>query len=224
MDQLYKALYKLKEEKKINPQLNINDYEAKELSGFEAVKVDENKFFTSKMSVGKYFLHIFPDKFNPCPGTWNWLSVLYFQQLLPNQTVGDLRTIFVPKHHSFYPYRHLLKAPYDICKFYKNYIGEESWSKEIDFILMDNVNISKELYRRIAESQDIVKNHEFIKTARKLFYNEQKKSLKRKVPDGIKRLIKIWKQYERSFDMYRMPSQHFLKLLNQHEEFLPFIK
>lgn len=225
MNQMEKTLDKLKEENKIKPQLNINDYEAKRISGFESVEVDERKIFTNKMAVGKYFLHVFPLELNPCPGTWNWLSILYFQQLLSNRnTVGDLKTIFVPENYSFYPYRHLLKAPYDICKFYKNEHGEQLWSKKIDFILMDNVNVSKELYRRIAENQDIIKNHEFIKTARKLFYNEKEKSLKKNVSYGIKRLIKIWKQYERSFDMYRMPSEHFFKLLNRHPEFHQFIK
>ena len=55
-----------------------------------------------------------------------------------------------------------------------------------------------------------MKNLMFNEVAYKLFYDENTKSLKKGIGKDIRRLIKIWKQYERGFDMYRMPSQEII--------------
>ncbi len=66
-----------------------------------------------------------------------------------------------------------------------------------------------------------------MKVARRFFYDENTKSLKKdigSIKESIIRLIKVWKQYERSFDMYRMPSEEIInKLLIKHNEFRKFI-
>ena len=109
---------------------------------------------------------------------------------------------------------------YDICRFYKS----KNALKEIEFFLQDKVNANGVFYRRIAENQDIVKNPTFIKVARQFFYNEKTKTLKKDITNPIQRLIKVWKQYERSFDMYRMPSKEVInRLLIKHDEFGIFI-
>ena len=216
MEKLERDLEKYREEN--NPHINISHYESDEINSIE---IDKNKSFDNKLSVGKYFLHAFPESFQPCIRTWNWLSVLYYRQLLnTNGKIGELRRLFVSENYSRYPYRHLLKAPYDICRFYKDNLDE------MNFFLMDPVNINGELYNRIAENQDIRKNPTFLKVARRLFYDETTKSVKRRVgaTKAIIRLIKVWKQYERSFDMYRMPSETAVrKLLVKHDEFAKFI-
>ena len=218
MAKLEKDLTIFYSENKVNPQMNIQSYESEKIVEFN-ITLDKNKVFDNKLSVGKYFFHIFPDNFYPCHKTWNWLSVFYYKQLLNmHGRVGELRRLFIPEHYAFYPYRHLLKPPYDICRFYK------SKSDDFKFILLDKANGNSEFYRRIAENQDIIKNLEFIKVARYFFYDEKNKSLKSEATGIIQRLIKVWKQYERSFDMYRMPSNLIIKkLLAKHDEFQPFI-
>ncbi len=203
----------------MDPNININDYESEEVS---KIDIEKNKIFDNKFAVGKYFLRVFPEGFNPCISTWNWLSILYYKQLLnKNKKLGELKRIFIDENHPYYPYRHLLKAPYDICQFYKSKTGD---LKSIDFLLLDKVNTNGHLYRCISENQDIRKNPHFMEVARSFFYHEQTKSLKKDITDPIQRLIKIWKQYERSFDMYRMPSQAIIqKLLVKHDEFKQFI-
>ncbi len=219
MSKLGKDLERLRGES--SPHINIDDYESEEIP---SVEVNQNKQFESKFSVGKYFLHIFPEDFQPCEKTWSWLSALYYRQLLSasGKKIGELDTMFISENYSRWPKRHFLKAPYDICKFYKN---KDGGLNEIRFFLLDPVNRNGALYRRISENQDIRKNLEFMRVAKRLFYDESKKSIKRNATGAIQRLIKVWKQYERSFDMYRMPSQTVIdKLLKKHDELNKFIR
>ena len=218
MDTLMKDLERFSLKSGMNPQMNINHYESEKIVGFN-ITVDKNKEFTNKLSVGKYFLHIFQDSFYPCNKTWNWLAVLYYKQLLNTHgKVGEQIRLFIPSNYSRYPHRHLLKSPYDICNFYKDNL------KKIDFLLLDLVNMNSTFYYRIAENQDIIKNPGFMTVARQFFYDEKTKSLRPGVTNITQRLIKVWKQYERSFDMYRMPSDLIInKLLSKHDEFRPFI-
>ena len=205
-----------------DPYIDITDYESEEIYYNEKyIEIDKKKSFTNKLSVGKYFLHIFPENFLPDIETWNWLSILYYRQLLNKQRkIGELQRIFISKNISYYPYNHLLKAPYDICKFYK--IGNRL--NEVEFLLLDAVNVNSTLYTEVIKRQDIMKNPTFLEVARKLFYDEDIKSFKKRIGKDVPRLIKIWKQYERGFDMYRMPSQEILnKLLVKHSEFKEFI-
>ncbi len=221
MEKLERDLETLRREDKADPFIDINSYESKEI---EHITVKKDKSFESKFSAGKYFLHVFPEDFKPSAGVWSWLSVFYFRQLLnKNRKIGELQRLFISESRArSYPYRHLLKAPYDICRFYKASYKASEGLKLIEFILLDRANANGEFYRRIAENQDIIRNPGFIETAQSFFYDERKKSLKKNLPlgDSIQRLIKVWKQYERSFDMYRMPSGAAIKkLLAEHEEF-----
>ena len=219
MKKLEADLEKHRQENSIDPIIDINRYESQEVNGIE---VDKSKQFDNKLSVGKYFLHIFPDKFQPDIKIWNWLSVLYYRQLLNIQKkIGELQRLFISEYYSYYPYRHLLKVPYDICKFYKEDLDR------VKFLLLDKVNRSGVLYRRIAENQDIKKNQIFMEIASRVFYDRNRKSIRQgiDITDAITRLIQVWKQYERSFDMYRMPSKEVIeKLLSRHDEFGQFIK
>ena len=218
MKQLKTDLEKISKENIVNPIIDIKKYETKQVEGIE---IDKNKYFENKSSVGKYFLHTFSEGFQPDIQTWNWLSVLYYKQLLNiHRKIGELQRLFISESSSDYRYRHLLKAPYDICRFYKKNLND------FRFLLLDKVNINGELYRRTVESSEIRKNPEFMKVARQFFYDENTKSLKKNIgiKESIIRLIKVWRQYERSFDMYRMPSKEVInRLLIKHDEFGKFI-
>ena len=215
MKQLKTDLEKISRENTVDPIIDIKKYGTEQVEGIE---IDKNKQFENKLSVGKYFLHVFPEKFEPDIQTWNWLAILYYKQLLnARKKIGELQRLFISESSSDYQYRHLLKAPYDICRFYKKDLND------FRFLLLDKVNINGELYRKTVESPEIRKNPEFMKVARKFFYNENTKSLKKNIGIII-RLIKVWRQYERSFDMYRMPSEEIInKLLIKHHEFGKFI-
>ena len=224
MDKLEKDLEQIKENDILNPHIMIDKYES------EAVKniyIDKNKIFEDKLSVGKYFARVFSNGFQPCIGVWNWLAVFYYKQLLNSRgAIGELQRLFVPENFYRYNFRHLLKGPSDVCMFYKKN-KEEADLNEIRFLLMDKVNVNGEFYRRFVERPDMRKNLCFIQIAKMLFYDEETKGFKKNfnVKEHMSRLIKVWKQYERSFDMYRMPSEEIVnKLLRKHDEFLQFIR
>ena len=149
---------------------------------------------------------------------WNWLAILYYKQLLNTHgKIGELQRLFIFENLPDYRYRHLLKAPYEICRFYKKNLND------FKFLLLDKVNINGELYRNTVENPEIRKNPHFMEVARQFFYDENTKSLRKNIggiTELIRRLIKVWRQYERSFDMYRMPSKEIInKLLTKHDEF-----
>ena len=217
MEKLKDDLEKIRIENSINPTIDIKKYETEQIEG---IVVDKYKF-ENKLSVGKYFLHIFPENFQPDKKTWNWLAVFYYKQLLNDQKkIGELQRLFISENSQDYHYRHLLQAPYNICKVYKKNLND------LKFLLLDEVNKSGELYRRIVENSEIRKNLEFMKVARQFFYDENTKLLKKNISikESIERLIKVWRQYERSFDMYSMSSEQIInKLLSKHDEFRCFI-
>ena len=223
MSKLEKDLQEIKENNISNPSIISDRYESEEIKN---IQIDKDKVFEDKLSVGKYFLRVFSNGFQPCIGVWNWLSIFYYKQLLNNRrTIGELQRLFIYENFSDYKFRHLLKVPYDMCMFYKKVKGIDL--NEIRFLLMDKVNINGEFYRQFVERPDIRKNLRFIEVSKILFYNEETKKFKKElnVGEDVSRLIKVWKQYERSFDMYRMPSEEIInKLLRKHNEFFKFIR
>ena len=78
MDKLEKDLEQIKVDDILNPHIMINKYESEEI---EHIYIDKNKIFENKLSVGKYFVRIFSNGFQPCIGVWNWLAVFYYKQL-----------------------------------------------------------------------------------------------------------------------------------------------
>ena len=223
MKKLEQDLEEMKENSTSTLSIVLHKYESEEI---KKIEIDKNKIFEDKLSVGKYFLRIFSNDFQPCVGVWNWLSIFYYKQLLNNRgTIGELQRLFIHENFPDYRFRHLLKGPYDICIFYKKF--KEIDLNEIRFLLMDKVNVNGEFYRQFVERPDIRKNLHFMQTAKVLFYDEKSKNFKKEfnVKEDVSRLMKVWKQYERSFDMYRMPSEEIInKLLRKHDEFLKFIR
>ena len=70
-----------------------------------------------------------------------------------------------------------------------------------------------------------MKNKTFVEVARTIFYDEKKKKNKPSSVDGVLRLVDLFHQYERTYDLYSMPSEYFIKnLLSKHPEFDKFKK
>ena len=206
-------LIKFREEKL--PNLNIDKYQSRAID--HNIDIDGEKVFANKLEAGKYFLELF-SSYSPTAGIWNWLSLVFYKQLLKKEnSIGTIQRLFVsPQRRSFYPFLNLLMPPYDICKFHKDHLSQ------IDFLLSDPVNVNGTIYEETARRSDIVKNINFMKVARELFYDSKMKKIKpvRGKRKGILRLIKIYKQYERGFDMYHMPSDKMIEIIKErHREF-----
>ena len=109
---------------------------------------------------------------------------------------------------------------YDICKFYRKNLDQ------IEFLLTGPINKSGYIYLNIVRKQDRMKNINFIKVVRNLFYDDKIKRFKKGtgIDRGMDRLVELYNQYERSFDMYSMPSEYFIDhiLKKKHRELKKF--
>ena len=200
-----------------NPTLNFDKFRSEHVKNIE---INPNKIFKSKLELGKYLLTIFDNNhIEPNARIWGWLFLLYQKQFWNKYgKIGEVKRVFYSIDET-YSYTHILAPVYDICKFYRNDM------EKIYFLLSGPVNEGEDIYLNIVKKQDRMKNINFINVARKLFYDDKKKQLKKGRKNGMDRLVELYNQYERGFDMYRMPSDHFInKIIRiKHKELRKFL-
>ena len=141
--------------------------------------------------------------------------LIYHKQLLKNGTeLGEEKRFFIDTTDSYYRSRHLLKNTFDFYKFYhKN-------PSDIKFLLLNPVNENSDSFLQITKRQNIMKNKNFILVSKKLIFDAKKEKLKTGHDKLIARLIHLWQQYERTFDLYSMPYKQIIKLINKKDTYL----
>ena len=199
--------------------LNKDDFKTKEIR--KEIFINENKLFNTKFELAEYLYEELKELNNIPSGIWNFLVIIFYKQLLKNGQVGETKRFFIDEKESFYPFSHLLKPVFDLYKIYS------SDSQIINFLLLGPINEGSGILLGVVKRQDLLKNRQFILVSRKIYYDEENKILKEgntgKV--GINRLITLWKQYERSYDLYSMPAEKILtELIAKHPEFNKFKK
>ena len=147
--------------------------------------------------------------------------IIYREQLLnsrlKNKGIGEIGRFCIDDSKSYYPFTHLLKPVFDFYNFYNKE------TNLIEFLLLNPVNESGGLLLETTKRQDIMKNKNFIEVSKKIFYDDENREIKRGSTNAIKRLIDLFKQYERTYDLYSMPSKMILeKLISKHKEFDKF--
>ena len=191
--------------------LDWGDFDAEEIEGS---KMDEMKKFENTLELAKYLYEILGDE--EIEGDrWNFLSIVFYKQLLKKDgKVGRLDRLLIDPEKYSYPFAHLLKAPYDLYRFY----AEKP--ELIKFLLLHEVNVGETAFCEIVRNQEIMKNEKFIEVCKKIFYDGAERKLKRGTAGNIVRLIAVFRQYERTYDMYGMPSEMILsKLISPLKEF-----
>ncbi len=179
-----------------------------------AIEIDESKVFSTKFELGAYLY----ETLEHCPVNdriWHFLTVVYHKQLLRRDgTIGEIDRFYINKQKSFYPFVHLLKPVFDLYFFYHKH------PDLIRFLLLNPINESGELFLETIKRQDLMRNENFINVSKRLFYDEKKNILKPKISQYFLRLIALFKQYERTYDLYSMPANRILNdLINKHPEF-----
>ena len=219
MSQLRRDIAKMRD--KTNPQLYMGRYDSRLIAD---VSVDPHRQFTDKYEIGEYFTEVFAESgLTLTSETWNWLSLLYYKQLLnPSRQIGEIERLFIfPKRsHNTYPSVHLLKVPYDFYKYYR----DKNRLDLISFLLKQPVNINRGIYLEIVKRPKIMKNPNFMGVIKHLF--SEGDQIKRNYSyRALARLIRLYQQYDRSFDMYRLKPRDFLKKLasDKHKEFHQYL-
>ena len=197
---------------------NIDDFDTEEIE--QSIEIDENKIFQNKYELGEYLYNSLKDfKADIDNGIWHFLVIIYHEQLLKNNKIGEIYRFFIDENKYFSSQRHLLKSVFDLYALYHNK------PTLVKFLLLNAINETGDLFRIILENQDMVKNENFIKVAKTVFYDKKNQKLKKRNKEGGLRLINLYKQYERTYDLYSMPSEKILKnLISKHKEFKMFKK
>ena len=200
-------------------ELKIEDFKT---SNVELdIEIDKTKIFNNKFELVEYLYSKLKDLEIIENSIWHFLVIVYYKQLISSKVkngVGKgLDRFFIKKERTYYPHTHLLKAPFDFYSFYT------TTPQDINFLLLNPVNEGGQLLLEIIKRQDIMKNKNFIEVVKTILYDKRKKKIKRGFKDGILRLIDLFKQYERSYDLYSMPAKDILeKLIVKHKEFNKF--
>lgn len=192
--------------------LDIKNFPGKKLSS--VVELNEDKKFNNKFELGKYLY----EKLSNIPvdiKTWHFLVIAYHKKLLNSKgKIGETKRFYINSEKRYYPFTHLLKPVFDLYSFYRD------TPDSIEFLLLSPVNESGKLFLETVKRQDMMKNINFIEVSRRLFYDEKKKKLKKGIAESILRLITLFKQYERTYDLYSMPADKILEnLIRKHKEF-----
>lgn len=193
--------------------LSSNDLGIGKFTGEEIhidVEIDEGKKFNNKFELGEYLY----EKLSNIPmdaNTWHYLVSVYHKQLLQNNgKIGETARFYINTSRP----RHLLKSVFDLYSFY------HKDAELIEFLLLNPINKSGKLFMDIVVSQHIMKNINFIQVAKTLFYDKKNKKIKTGIKQDFLRLVALFKQYERNYDLYSMPADRILKnLISKHSEF-----
>lgn len=182
----------------------------------------EFKNFVSKEHISDYLAarlnlrenrHLYYDV-----GLWTWLSVFYFDLVCPEKSLGvrsvkaEARYILADAKNWVRYYRHLLACSARLyCE-----LGELAKP-----FLMSPIHIWGDFHEQLTAYQSIATNSALIGTAKKLYWDENAKKLKRgagsKGPGSPRRFSDIVGQFELTYDLNAMQSKDIVELFPQNE-------
>lgn len=186
----------------------------------ETIDLDQEKKFLTRLDACEYLdgklRFVALDNKGRDMGLWSWLSLLYFQQLLSKKRDGTVSTgerarwIFYAGDYQRY-YRHLLGGAYSIYIAYKNNLDA------VSVVLCPKVNVLGETVAQFPANQEIIQNTEIMKAATKLYYDLEKKTLKRGAQDKSggtpRRFTAVLKQLQLTRDLFSLSCDDILALL-----------
>lgn len=149
-------------------------------------------------------------------GTWAWLALFYFEQLCKQDAEGNYRpgemARWIPENDNFRKYyRHLLRGPFSIYSAH----GEDPTRALA--LLCGPLQEPGDVVEQLSARQELVTNAGVMKAATVLYYDAEKKKLKRgaggRGPGSARRLADLFNQFDMTWDLYGMTPENLLKLL-----------
>lgn len=145
---------------------------------------------------------------------WTWLSAYFFDTLCPADSNGKRKVkenafyiLQDPKHYNKF-YRHLLAH---FCRLY-NELGESS-----KIFLIGDFSKRGEMTEQFGAYQEICLNKGIIDMANIYYWDGQKNALKRgasgKSGGSARRLMRIIRQYQLTYDINSMNSEMLIKIM-----------
>ena len=154
-------------------------------------------------------------------GLWAWLALFFFEQLCKQDGEGNYRpgelARWIPENDNYRKYyRHLLRGPFSIFSAHK-----EDPSRAMA-LLCGPLQEPGDVVEQLSARQELVTNAGVIRTATILYYDSEKKKLRRgsggRGPGSARRLADLLNQFDVTWDLYGMTSENLLKLLPREFE------
>ena len=182
-------------------------------------EIEENPQFSSRLELGRYLV----ERFQTCEiprsdislneGLWNWLSYLWIQNLITDQTgrtsiKENARYILSNDYRKMY--RHLVRLPYELISIH----GEDS----VKLFLFNPISVSSDFVEQICSRLELYFNNSFIRTANFLYYDQVQNKNKRGAqsrsrPGNLRRLVDLFYQLELTYDLYSCTPAQIASLL-----------
>lgn len=192
-DEQYSELYE--------PIVNIERVELKNKNELVPYLVTKLNLKTNK--------HLYFDK-----GLWSWLSALYFNNICPPDGNGKRKVnesafyiLKDPRNYTKY-YRHLLAYP---CRLYSE-LGDSS-----KIFLIGTFQKRGEITEQFGAYQEIALNKGILDAANLMYWDGASGNLKRgaagKGAGSARRLVRIIRQYQMTYDLNSMNGNEIVELL-----------
>ncbi len=196
------------------PEFNIDDYATTDPDeGLENITLDETKQFLNKLDAGKFFLKLFGGR-NISDKIWNYIFLIYYKQVFREGGIigKDISRVFLSPSNSYAPSSHCFKVPYRLCSIHKKHLDN------INFLLQDPINTNKSVLLEVIKKPSVASNLNFIKVIKDLYIDRNshffgKDGGEYTYNGGIKRLMQLYNQYDRCFDMYHIEPEKFIEML-----------
>lgn len=147
-------------------------------------------------------------------GLWSWLAAFYFDNICPIDGNG-IRKV---NENAFY----ILKDPKNYTKFYRHLLAYPSRVlselKESSKIFLIGTFLKRgEITEQFGAYQEIALNKGIIDAANILYWDDLSKNLKRgaagKGSGSARRLVRIIRQYQLTYDLNSMPGSKIISIL-----------
>jgi len=188
------------------------------------VQADADRQFPRRYDLAEYLHGLVPGLGLQDPtrdrGLWAWLALLWFDQLAPAnrgvRKVGE-RAKWMPESGWKY-YRHLVLGAYLI------YLTSQDRPQRATALLHNPPHTPGELVGQLAATQDVAQSKAAIGAATTLYYDPQKKTMKRGAggsgAGSPRRFRTVLDQLDRTFDLQSLTEDRLLTLLpNEFERF-----
>ena len=149
-------------------------------------------------------------------GLWAWLALFYFDQICKVGRDGEYRpgeiARWIPENDNYRKYyRHLLRGPFSIYRLHRDEPVRAM------ALLCGPLREPGDVVEQLAARQELITNAAVVKTATALYYDHQKKNLRRgaagRGPGSARRLADLLNQLDVTWDLYGMPSAELMALL-----------
>jgi hypothetical protein len=186
-----------------------------------AVKIEiEDIRFETRLAAAEYLHGRFSDPrlqgIENETGVWAWLALFYFEQLCKTDDEGNYRpgemARWIPENDNFRKYyRHLLRGPFSI------YNAHREEPARALALLCGPLQEPGDVVEQLSARQELVTNSGVVKLATILYYDPEKKRLRRgaagRGPGSARRLADLFNQLDITWDLYGMAAEKLVVLL-----------